>query len=130
SRGRARPRASRARATPRRWPPPRAATARPRRTAAGAEGREHGRPGRFARGRRLSLPGGAALYAQGQPGHRRAVETCRRAEFPHLRKTFWGRHIWARGYFCCSTGNVTDEVVAENIANQSRDQDKYIKVGG
>src|SRR5712691_95953 len=21
------------------------------------------------------------------------------AEFPHLRKRFWGRHVWARGYF-------------------------------
>jgi putative transposase len=52
------------------------------------------------------------------------------AEFPHLRKTFWGRHIWARGYFCCSTGNVTDEVVAEYIANQSRDQDEDFKVDG
>ncbi|NOT56835.1 MAG: IS200/IS605 family transposase, partial [Deltaproteobacteria bacterium] len=31
-------------------------------------------------------------------------------EFPQLRKTFWGRHLWARGYFCCSSGNVTDEV--------------------
>jgi putative transposase len=51
-------------------------------------------------------------------------------EFPHLRKSFWGRHIWARGYFCCSTGNVTDEVVAEYIANQSRDQDEDFTVDG
>ena len=26
-------------------------------------------------------------------------------EFPHLRKTFWGRHLWAGGYFWCSSGN-------------------------
>lgn len=51
-------------------------------------------------------------------------------EFPHLRKTFWGRHLWARGYFCCSSGNVTDEVIAEYIANQSRDQDEDFKVDG
>ena len=37
-----------------------------------------------------------------------------------LRKQFWGRHLWVRGYFCCSSGNVTDEVVAEYIANQGR----------
>ncbi len=37
-----------------------------------------------------------------------------------LRKQFWGRHLSARGYFCCSSGNVTDEVVAEYIANQGR----------
>jgi putative transposase len=39
-------------------------------------------------------------------------------EFASLRKEFWGRHLWARGDFCCSTGNVTDEVVAAYIANQ------------
>ncbi len=32
-------------------------------------------------------------------------------EFPHLRKRFWGRHFWARGYFCASSGNVTDEMI-------------------
>jgi hypothetical protein len=34
-------------------------------------------------------------------------------EFPHLKKQFWGRHLWARGYFCCSSGNVTDDVIAK-----------------
>ena len=32
-------------------------------------------------------------------------------EFPALRKRYWGRHVWARGYFCRSSGNVTDEVI-------------------
>jgi putative transposase len=41
-------------------------------------------------------------------------------EFAPLRKQFWGRHLWARGYFCCSSGNVTDEVVAESIANPGK----------
>jgi REP-associated tyrosine transposase len=39
-------------------------------------------------------------------------------EFAPLRKQFWGRHLWARGYFCCSSGDVTDQVIAEYIANQ------------
>src|SRR5215831_9799493 len=39
-------------------------------------------------------------------------------EFTHVRKEFWGRHVWARGYFCCSSGNVTDDVVAAYIENQ------------
>lgn len=51
-------------------------------------------------------------------------------EFPHLQKQFWGRHMWARGYFCCSSGNVTDEVIAEYIANQSHDRDDDFKVDG
>ena len=25
-------------------------------------------------------------------------------EFPHLRKRYWGRHLWARGYFCVTIG--------------------------
>lgn len=36
-------------------------------------------------------------------------------EFAHLRKRFWGRHLWARGYFCCSTGAVTDDQISEYI---------------
>jgi putative transposase len=41
-------------------------------------------------------------------------------ELAPLRRQFWGRHLWARGYFCCSSGNVTDQVVAESIANQGK----------
>ena len=51
-------------------------------------------------------------------------------EFPHLRKKFWGRHLWARGYFCVSSGNVTDEVIKEYIENQSHDVDTDFKVEG
>ena len=51
-------------------------------------------------------------------------------EFAHLRKTFWGRHVWARGYFCCSSGNVTDEVVKEYIANQVNESDEDFRVEG
>jgi len=32
-------------------------------------------------------------------------------DFPHLRKRFWGRHFWARGYFCASSGQITDEMI-------------------
>src|SRR5688572_27646739 len=35
-----------------------------------------------------------------------------------LRSEFWGRHLWARGYFVCTSGNVTDEVIARYIAEQ------------
>ena len=34
-------------------------------------------------------------------------------EFPHLRKKFWGRHFWARGYLVVSTGIITDEMIQE-----------------
>ena len=52
------------------------------------------------------------------------------SEFQHLRRVFWGRHVWARGYFCCSSGNVTDEVIAEYIANQNTNADEDFKVDG
>ncbi len=32
-------------------------------------------------------------------------------EFPVLKKRYWGRHFWAIGYGCWSTGNITDEMV-------------------
>lgn len=35
-----------------------------------------------------------------------------------LRTEFWGRHLWARGYFVCTSGNVTDDVIAEYIQLQ------------
>ncbi len=43
-----------------------------------------------------------------------------------LRKKFWGRHLWARGYFVATTGNVSDTMVAEYIETQdveTRDDD-------
>jgi putative transposase len=40
-----------------------------------------------------------------------------------LRREFWGRHLWARGYFACTTGNVTDEVIEQYIANQDMEPD-------
>jgi putative transposase len=39
-------------------------------------------------------------------------------EFRHLQKEFWGRHLWARGYFVATSGNVTDEVIMEYIRLQ------------
>jgi len=51
-------------------------------------------------------------------------------EFAHLRKTYWGRHFWARGYFCCSSGNVTDEMIIQYIENQDAASDDNFKVEG
>lgn len=39
-------------------------------------------------------------------------------EYKELNKQFWGQHLWARGYFAASSGNVTDEVIAQYIQNQ------------
>jgi putative transposase len=37
------------------------------------------------------------------------------SEFGLLRKRYWGQHLWARGYWVVSSGNVTDEMWAEYI---------------
>ena len=36
-------------------------------------------------------------------------------EFPQLKKKYWGQHLWARGYFVVSTGNVTTKMIEEYI---------------
>jgi putative transposase len=43
-------------------------------------------------------------------------------EFPGLRKQFWGRHLWARGYLAVSSGNITDEMIREYIDEQEGEQ--------
>jgi putative transposase len=45
-------------------------------------------------------------------------------DYRGLRTAFWGRHLWARGYFVCTSGNVTDDVIAEYVANQDVDQEE------
>lgn len=42
-------------------------------------------------------------------------------EFRQLNKAFWGRHMWARGFFVATSGNVTDEVVQEYIRLQGQE---------
>ncbi len=32
-------------------------------------------------------------------------------EFPKVKKQYWGRHFWARGFFSSTSGNVTDEII-------------------
>lgn len=46
-----------------------------------------------------------------------------------LRKEFWGRHLWARGYFVATTGTVTDEAVAQYIEKQDAEtEDDEFKI--
>src|SRR4051812_13681417 len=39
-------------------------------------------------------------------------------EFAHLRRRFWGRPLWARGYLAVSSGTITDEMIREYIEEQ------------
>jgi putative transposase len=49
-------------------------------------------------------------------------------EFSELRKRYWGQHLWARGYFCASSGTVTDEMVKAYIADQDVPPDDGFRV--
>jgi Transposase IS200 like len=44
----------------------------------------------------------AVQYLKGRSSHKLL------AEFASLRKRYWGQHLWARGYWVASSGNVTE----------------------
>jgi putative transposase len=37
-----------------------------------------------------------------------------------MKRAFWGQHLWARGYFVASSGNLTDEIIMEYIEGQEK----------
>lgn len=49
-------------------------------------------------------------------------------EFGALRKQYWGQRMWGRGYFACSTGNVSDQMIKEYIEGHV-DKDDNFHVG-
>ena len=55
----------------------------------------------------------AVQYLKGRSSHKLL------SEFGILRKRYWGQHLWGRGYWAASSGNVTDEVWVEYIKNQT-----------
>ena len=36
-------------------------------------------------------------------------------EFPAIRKRYWGRHFWGRGYFLTTAGTITEDVVLQYL---------------
>ncbi len=64
-------------------------------------------------------------YLKGKTSHTLQME------YPHLRKRYWGRHLWARGYYCVSVGNVTDEMIREYIEmHDERPKDDGFRIAG
>ncbi len=39
-------------------------------------------------------------------------------EYAHLRKRYWGQHLWARGYFVVTVGNLNETDVQQYIEEQ------------
>ena len=46
------------------------------------------------------------------------------SDWRQLRREFWGRHLWARGYYVCTSGNVTEGMIKEYIENQGADPEE------
>ena len=49
-------------------------------------------------------------------------------EHPLLKKRYWGQHLWARGYFCASSGTVTDDAIRQYIEHQDLPHDDGFNV--
>ena len=37
-------------------------------------------------------------------------------EFPGIRKRYWGRHFWARGFFSTTAGNICDDTILQYLS--------------
>ncbi len=46
-------------------------------------------------------------------------------EYVSLRKEYWGQRMWARGYFACGTGNVTDDMIKQYIGSHTENDDMF-----
>lgn len=55
-------------------------------------------------------------------------------EYPILGKQFWGQHFWQTGYFCCTTGSVTEATIKQYIEEQGKreenDDRTFVVFGG
>ncbi len=40
-------------------------------------------------------------------------------EFPQLKKRYWGRHLWGRGYFSTTNGAITEDIVLQYLESHS-----------
>jgi len=64
-------------------------------------------------------PARMAQYLKGRTAHKLM------RKFPELQKRYWGSHLWGRGYFCCTVGAVTEDIVKKYIENQSDQPDSF-----
>lgn len=58
----------------------------------------------------------AVQYLKGKSSHKLL------SEFPVLKKRYWGQHLWGRGNWVSSSGNVTDEVWKKYIEDQKPEE--------
>src|ERR1700752_2794646 len=69
----------------------------------------------------LSIPphlsgSSAVQYLKGKSSHNLLTE------YQSLRNRYWGQHLWSRGYWVATSGNVTDEVWKKYIEDQKPEE--------
>jgi putative transposase len=64
-------------------------------------------------------PAKIAQYLKGKSSYRL------QREFSELRKKYWGRHLWSRGYFSVTVGTVTEDQIKQYIEDQSDSPDSF-----
>ena len=67
-------------------------------------------------------PSQIAQYLKGRSSH------LLQDEFPELKKRYWGQHMWARGYFCGTVGEVDEETIRHYIENQGSEEEKNFTI--
>jgi hypothetical protein len=50
-------------------------------------------------------------------------------EYSQRKKRYWGQHLWGRGYFCATTGVISQETIKEYIESRMESSDD-ITIGG
>lgn len=45
-------------------------------------------------------------------------------EYKDLNRQYWGQHLWARGYFVATAGNITDETIKQYIGNEDMEENQ------
>ena len=49
-------------------------------------------------------------------------------EFPDLKKRYWGQHMWARGYFCGTVGQIDEETIRRYVETQGEEEAKNFTI--
>ena len=67
-------------------------------------------------------PSQIAQYLKGRSSH------LLQDEFPELKRRYWGQHMWARGYFCGTVGEVDEETIKRYVEEQGAQEEKTFTI--
>ena len=67
-------------------------------------------------------PSQIAQYLKGRSSH------LLQDEFPELKRRYWGQHMWARGYFCGTVGEVDEETIKRYVEEQGAREEKTFTI--